>query len=341
MRIYSNSQISKYDTCNRQHLFYYILGLKGESKAPAPTFGRGWHKAMDVVWKRMCVSLLDDEPPNRGNIIKDAYAAFEEEWVSEGFPGILELTPEDEQELKARTPYTAIGMIEEYVDIRGDFLRDKIKLIAVEQPFLVPLDPSDDELWYCGVVDKAIEYQGRVYFVDHKTTSAYAIKGGFRSTFTESFSPDTQIDGYIYAGRMLYGDKFKGVFIDGALVHKKVHDKYCLLPIERQTSQLDSWLWETLDKIKRIEKDKLRAAESKIDGRGEYLPAFVKNTQNCYSFNTPCSYMDLCKAWANPINDMAKKGTPIGFRIDHSSPFDHIRLEELGIKREDVTETHL
>lgn len=332
MRLYSNSQVSTYESCNRKHLFSYILGLKGDSIAPAPTFGKAWHKAMDVVWREICHGDRNDHP----NLVRTAFEAWQDEWTSEGFPGLLDITDDQEEELKARTPFTALGMIEEYIPIRKDFLED-IKLISVEQPFLVPLS-KDEDLWYCGVLDKVIKYRGRVYIVDHKTTSAYKIKGGFKASFTESFSPDTQIDGYAYAGRMLWGDEFKGIFVDGALVHKKVHDKYCLLPIERQTAQIDSWLWETLDKIQRIEKDKRRA---QVYQPVDYLPASIKNTLSCWSFNTPCTYTDLCKAWANPILEIREKGIPIGFKIDRSSPFDHIRLEELGVKREDVTEVEI
>lgn len=327
MRLYSNSQVSTYESCNRKHLFAYILGLKGDSIAPAPTFGKAWHKSMDVVWATLCNKESEE------GLVKRAYEAFEEEWTSEGFPGLLDITEDEEADLKARTPFTALGMIEEYIPIRRSFLHDA-ELLAVEKPFLVPLS-SDEDLWYCGVLDKIIRYQKRVYIVDHKTSSAYAVKGGFQASFTESFSPDTQIDGYAYAGRMLYGDEFKGIFIDGALVHKKVHDAYCLLPIERQKAQIDSWLWETLDKIKRIELDKKRALAVNVN---EYLPAFVKNTQSCWNFNTPCTYTDLCKGWANPVLELDRQDTPIGYKIDRSSPFDHIRLEELGISRSDVEE---
>lgn len=342
MRLYSNSQVSMYESCNRKHLFSYILGLKGDSIAPAPTFGKAWHRAMDVVWNDLCsdgtTNVISNGDP--GTLVRRAFDAWQEEWTSEGFPGILDITPDQEEELKARTPFTALGMVEEYIPIRREFLED-IELISVEQPFLVPLS-QDEDLWYCGVLDKVIKYKGRVYIVDHKTTSAYKVKGGFKASFTESFSPDTQIDGYAYAGRMLWGDKFKGIFVDGALVHKNVHDKYCLLPIERQTAQIDSWLWETLDKIQRIEKDKKRALASQEEvSEIEYLPAAIKNTSSCWSFNTPCTYTDLCKAWANPILEVREKGIPIGFKIDRSSPFDHIRLEELGVKRGDITEVEI
>jgi hypothetical protein len=288
---------------------------------------------MDVVWGSIAKGFEEDAP-----IIKAAYAAFDEKWVELGFPSIMDWTPDDTDKYNPRTPDTAIGMLEHYVPTRRRLISG-LNLLAIEQPFAVPLTEADPDLWYCGRLDKVYEAPDGVYIVDHKTTAWYKKDGFFRSEFIDGFSPDSQIDGYAYAAHMLYGDRFKGVFIDGALVHKNVHEGFCWIPVARHIDQLDAWLWETQHKIKRMEANKGMLgnyAEEMVSGDMSYMPAFEKNTGSCFSFNTPCPYLDLCKSWGNPHDAILSQGTPMGFEVEPWSPFDHIQLEKIGFKREDV-----
>jgi hypothetical protein len=138
---------------------------------------------------------------------------------------------------------------------------------------------------------------------------------------------------------MLYGDDFGGVYIDGALVHKTHHDIFCFIPVSRSMDQMDAWLWEAREEIRRIEEDRKRLGviydtTDKVIACDpgvydlSYLPAAPKNTGSCYNYNSPCSYMDLCKSWGNPLQGIVETGTPAGYISSPWSPFtDEQRAE--------------
>jgi hypothetical protein len=191
-------------------------------------------------------------------------------------------------------------MIVEYIKQRSVFLTNDINVLAIEQPFIVPIYPDNMDILYCGRKDKVIEWRGSIWVVDHKTNSSYSKAQGFQASFTDSFSPDNQIDGYAYTATMLHGDKFKGILIDAALVNKTHHDVFGLIPVERHSSHLEPWLAETRAEIELIELQKAHLeADEKWDPR---LPMsqFGKNTGACYNWNTPCAYMDVCQMFPNP-----------------------------------------
>lgn len=335
LEVYDNTELSSHKNCERRYFFRHVLDLEAEGLAAAPAFGLGWHKAMDVVWgalskRRDTVGLTNEETVN---LTKLAYLAFEAEWTSWGFPGLGELDEEWRDKLKARTPDTALEMISNCIQQREFFIRHECELLAIEQPFVVPLTPDDPNLFYCGRLDKTIRYQGGIYVIDHKTTSMYKKDGYFRSDWVESFSPDSQIEGYSYGAMMKYGDEFKGVYIDGALVHKDVHEGYCLIPVKRAAEHLDAWLWETLQEVKRI-RENIERVNDPASLEAPYLPAFRKNPSNCFDFFTPCPYLEICRSVSNPLREVVQHGTPMGFQVNKWSPFDVNQLEKLGLKKD-------
>lgn len=328
---YDNTMVSTHRQCPRKFFFRHEQHLKSTGTAEALAFGLGWHAAMDVVWQRL------SEPKQMADfeIIKEAYEAFEKIWVEEGLPGVLELEQDQRDALGARTPDTCIHMIEEYIAARRSMIRG-FTLLSIERPFAVPLLPDDDTIWYCGRIDKVYEDRGGVYFIDHKTTSAYKKEGGFRHSFTESFSPDSQMDGYAFAGKLLYGNRFKGIFVDGALVHKTVHDKFCYLPIIRGDESLEAWRWETLREIELIKRD--REDMWVWDGNypdASYLAAFPKHTKACWDFERICEYGEICKGVGNPLIAIreGRLPEPDRFVVEEWSPFDLNKIAELGIEK--------
>lgn len=163
------------------------------------------------------------------------------------------------------------------------------------------------------------------FTVTHNTTTSYKKDGPFRADFVDSFTPNSQIDGYLYAGHSMFKDKMQGVWVDASLVHKTVHDGFMFIPVERQLPQLDAWLWETHYYIDQIEGN-LSVLEERKNAGVNYLAAFPKNTGSCSNFGG-CQYADICRSVANPA---LLDEPPLGFKFEHWSPFDEIKLEKLG-----------
>ena len=253
--------------------------------------------------------------------VTKAMDAFHEYWNEHATEAPKFEVDEYTGKAEFRNPNTAMEMLFNYVEERRPFLtRSDFRLLAVEQPFAVPLDPHDPTLIYVGRHDKTYEEASGIYIGEHKTTSFYAKSGGFRRDFLDSFSPNSQVDGYLYSGGIVYGKRFKGVRIDAALVHDAVHDAFKLIPIDRRFTQLDSWLWEARAEVAQIEAN-LDALKQKHNV--EYLPAFSKNTGACTHYGG-CPYMDLCKMWADP----SREDLPPGFKDQRWSPFDELALSK-------------
>jgi hypothetical protein len=153
----------------------------------------------------------------------------------------------------------------------------------------------------------------------------------------DSFSPNSQVDGYLYAAHLIYGDKVKACWIDASLVHAKEHNGFRFIPVERQLQQLGAWLWETRYWIAQIEANESAYGNyihANDEAQDEYMPAFPKNTSSCNNFGN-CSFLDLCKMWSNP----AVKKDPPGFAVDHWEPFNVLEFNKIknasvpGVKR--------
>ena len=327
-RFYDNTRITAYKRCPRYFYYRHKQDWALDGTSPPLIFGSSWHESMDVLWR--LAAEMDDRNVTKDDIVKASWLAFNRKWESEMTPW-EEMGDEEKKRLGARTPMVALEMLYGYIEAREKILfSPDFELIAIEQPFAVPLDPDDDTLFYVGRMDKVFRWRGDIYGGEHKTTSAYRKADvPFRSQFLDSFSPNSQIDGYLHALHMLYGKEAKAIWVDAALVHKQVHDGFSWIQIERQFTQLDSWLYETKTWINSIERD-----AANLDARRErgdntpYLPVFPKNTNSCMDF-AGCPYLELCKMIPNPEG----LDTPAGYKKEHWSPFNELKLNEIGLSQ--------
>lgn len=323
LRLYDNTRLSDFKRCPRYFYYRHEQGWLKDTTELSLIFGSSWHRAMDQIWPLILEGEDKEEIIAAGNI------AFLNEWISNGLPA--ELDYEAEKEWSPRTPGIAFEMIVGYTTQRYRQIREDFELLHIEKPFAVPLDPNDPTLFYIGKMDKVVRRRGRPGTIEHKTTTAYSKSSKFRSTFVDSFSPNSQVDGYAYALHMLFpGEKVGGVWVDAALVHKTENDAFMFIPVERQIQQLDGWLWETRSWIDQIEGNRIMAAEF-VEPGDPYMAAFPKNTNSCFDFNRSCQYLDLCKAWPNPIG----KPLPPGYTAKKWDPLEHLDATRLELPAQD------
>lgn len=338
---YDNTRISEYAMCGRRSYFRHERDWVPTATALPLVFGLSWHRAMDVVW-----TLATKPKWLDSDIAKEAMKAFLQCWETENdqpnLEDFVDMDPEDAKKFKGRTPWTAYEMLAAYVEERRSFIISCEEVVSVEQPFAVPLHPSDDSYFYVGRIDKVVRRDRKILGIEHKTTSLYRKDGPFRNDFMDSFSPNRQIDGYLHALHMLHGKDAQAIWVDAALVHKNHHDQFRFLPVQRLLAQLDSWLWETQHYISTIEREKeeLRSYRDAVDmakKHGSFLTAFPKNTSACTLYGN-CPYMDLCKSSANPERDWPD-AAPEGFREDKWEPFDELHLEKIGLTKDGPKKT--
>jgi PD-(D/E)XK nuclease superfamily len=327
MILYDNTRLSAYRNCPRFFLFRHVFDWAPEGIEWPLVFGSAWHAAMDYVWRELLAERKPG-PINHELIARGAYKKFIKEWIAEGAPPPEQLDYEMQQEIAPRTPMHAFEMLVGYVTTKAKLL-DDMELIATEKPFAVPMDPSQ-EVFYVGKIDKQVRLKssGRIRGIEHKTTTAYRKGGPFRAGYIDSFSPNSQVDGYLFALHMMHPGNVEGIWVDAALVHR-TEEGFMFIPVDKQLKMLDSWLWETNEWIRRIETDK--ASLKGVSENDPYLKAFPKDTSSCWNFNRRCPYMDCCKAWPNPLG----KPMPPSMVEDHWDP-----LSELGSMEEVLGAKH-
>ena len=323
-----NARVKDHRTCNRYYYFRHKRHIVPDKKAPPLIFGDCWHTSQDVVWPGAKVEprLSDDE------LTELAYQAFLNRWMENGLPHPNQMDDDLIDTFGTRVPNTAFFMLGNYIEKRRSFI-EGLELLEVEKPFAVPIYPNRPDILYVGRLDKVVRWEGRVWVIEHKST-AWGSKSGFNSVYLDTFSPDSQIDGYMHAVRMLYGKEAKGILIDCALVHKTYHEHFTLIPIERSTPNLDAWLWELRHELELMEvnEDRLLNTDIHRADPSTFQTAYPKNTTACIQFMRPCPYLDICKTVSNPA--LMPDEPPKGFKESKWEPFDELKLSEIGVEKE-------
>lgn len=292
-RFYDNSTLETARVCMRRYYYKHVRHWDTDNIKSALIFGTCWHAAMDYIWS------------NPGCTSPQAFEAFMSEWNKS------DLADAESFDLFPRTPGRAAEMITLYLERYRHWLNE-IELIAVEKAFIVPLSTEQQNLFYIGKWDKLFKERSRYTICDHKTSSSFA------STWLNGWSPNGQVDGYLYAGHMEYGDDFCNVLIDGALVQKTKMD-FIRVPVERQLYMLEQWKYEVMDLMDQIFYYEKQLIDLRNQKPEDFLRTYPKCTTSCTSYYGCCPFINLCKFVPNPelIEDV-----PDGFVISNWKPFN-------------------
>lgn len=319
-RFYDNTRISCYKECPRRYFIRHQLHWTPHSGIALPlTFGSGWHDAQDIIYG-YCKKF------GQRDLLELASMAFDKTWQEAGLP--LKLSVEQSNDYAPRTPMIAKEMLANYISQRWTMLQN-IEVVAIEQPFAVPL-PNLQDVWYVGRLDKVVDYNTprivQRLVIEHKTTTAYAIQGNFRSEFIDSWGSSSQVKGYEFGGSLFYGH-VEGVWVDAALVHRKVHDAFKFIPQSHNITLLQEWILGTESWVQQI-----IAEEDAYAQEGKLTPGmFKKNEESCFGKYGPCQFLDICRSVADP----SKIDPPLNFVVEKWEPFDVLGLDKL-IKKETV-----
>lgn len=208
--IWDNTKLSSYVDCMQKGHLGYEEHLTPKEPSEALAFGKGIH-AMAEVWTKQSLEVPRTEEGKLLEPLPDpmiaAKAAFLEIWNAD-LP--LELREKLEFEGNRRSYANACRLFEAYT--RKFPLEMYDKIVALETPFTLYLGrtPAGREISWSGILDRAVEWQGGIYYVDIKTSS-YPIDDKFFSQFRFS----SQMLGYCWAGQELSLGNFAGIMIQG------------------------------------------------------------------------------------------------------------------------------
>lgn len=309
-KCFDNTRISAYKTCPRSFFIRHVLHWRPVGTGLALVFGLSWHDAQDIVWGYATKFKQPD-------LAALAFEKFKSTWAANGLEP--ELSLEEANQIAPRTPQIAYEMLYEYTATRWKMLQS-CEVVAIEQPCAVPM-PGMEDHWYIGRLDKVVDYNGQRLVLEHKTTTAYAIQGNFRSDYVDSWFMSAQVKGYQMMGGLYYGN-VNAVWIDAALVHKKVHDAFKFIPVSHNFVLLKEWIENTQRWIAEISSEQQRFAAV-----GELEPGmFKRNDESCFGKYGACPFIDICRTIPDPSK---LSEPPVGFVKEVWEPFSILGLDKL------------
>lgn len=309
-KCYDNTKISAYKTCPRSYFLRHVLGWRPVGTGIALIFGLSWHDAQDIVWEH-------GKKFSQSDLAELSFIAFQKTWEDNGMP--LDIPLEMEARYLPRTPSIAHEMLYNYIDQRWNMIQ-RCEVVAIEQPFAVPL-PGMPGHWYIGRLDKVVDFNADRLVLEHKSTTAYATVGNFRTDYVDSWFMSAQVKGYQFGAGLFY-QNVDAVWVDAALVHKKVHDAFKFIPVSHNFTLLQEWIEGTKSWVAQISKE-----EETYEKEGCLTPGnFKKNEESCFGKYGPCPFIDICRSVADPSQ---LREVPGGFVYEPWEPFDILGLDKL------------
>jgi hypothetical protein len=131
-----------------------------------------------------------------------------------------------------------------------------------------------------GRVDQFIQFNGGFYIRDWKTT------GYMPQNYDKKFDPNSQVQGYVWAGGQLSGRRFNGALIETVYNTKTKGPQIMQHFVDFSTGQMEQWIVSQM-----MHEQFIRTAWARIEELG-YL-AFPQNTGACTSMGL-CRFRDAC-----------------------------------------------
>jgi CRISPR/Cas system-associated exonuclease Cas4 (RecB family) len=257
------STMSDYLKCRRRGYYRHELNIVPKSPSSALAFGSAFHEAM-TSWY-----LERDE--------KLAMEAFLESWNRSSAQwseinsqdGIFGQDFGDDK----RNAQNGLRILKEYF---RTYQKEPFEIISNEFPFEILLGSDGERSYYLtGKIDLLVKWGEQILVVDHKTTSQLG------PTFFRQFEPSLQIDGYVLAGKTIFG-KCDGALINAVLVAKtkQTFDRDIFIKTEED---LETYRHEAMEHMYEIWRSRQRGG----------VPA--RNTDACTLYGS-CPYRELCLA---------------------------------------------
>lgn len=267
-----NSSLEVFTTCPRAAQYHFINKRRASEERSALKFGGIIHKALDARY-RIAEPMYAQSPA-----VETAMVAIIEQEFSTWQPG------EDD----FRTHSFAVELINKYGQTYPFESFEIVKVgdkPFIEVPFAIPLGEIDSPTYgkivviWTGKIDIVYRHDGRIYVLDHKTTSMMG------PSFFVDFELSHAMHGYCWAVEQLLNETVYGYVIN-ALATRKPTKTGKALEFERKVyslsrPHLEEWKNDTMH----IVSDFVAMAER------DYMP---KHTKWCVAKYGTCPYHKVC-----------------------------------------------
>lgn len=217
--------------CPRKYLYTLILGFGSGIGSIHPEFGIAYHSCLESFDRAKARGASHEEAQLLG--MRQALSWDDSHFVNH-----------EAYNLKNR--FTLSRVFLWYTD---QFKDDPAQTVilgdgnpAVELSFRLELtrkSPDGIPYLYCGHLDRLVEYNSDIYWMDRKTT-----KYQLDSRYFSSFTPNTQMTGYFFSSQTILPTPAKGGIVDAAqlLVNGAKFQRHI---IHRSEEELEDWLKDT------------------------------------------------------------------------------------------------
>ena len=228
-----STSLGTFKECPRKYWYSIILGLVPRAESVHLTFGLLIHAAREDYEKIRLIGRGHEEA-----LQEVVHRALSATWNKELRRGTL-----GDHKLKNRL--TLIRSIVWYLDEfgKGDSMETVVLANgrpAIELSFKfdsgLRSPVSDEPITFCGHLDRIARLNDEPYIVDIKTTG-----GTISPRFFEEFSPGNQFSMYCLAGRVAFGQRVRGVIVDGMQVAVGFTRSLRGLVL-RSEAQLNEWI---------------------------------------------------------------------------------------------------
>jgi hypothetical protein len=259
-RIYDYTTLDTFLTCRRKYYWMICRKIRPKYVASALEFGTAVHASLAAYYTQG---------------LDEALKVMEKSFV-------------DREGEDLRTVANGKKMVSAYAD---KYKNEPFKIMqfggkpAVEIGFAVPLG----KVMYAGRLDALVDWNGEMFVLEHKSTTR------MDSGYFKQFSPNMQVDGYIYGAGAYTGRKCAGCVVNGLELWKDVkkptyktkapEDHFARDPQSRNEAQLNDFAQQVNLIVEDIDK-----CESKGCGIGD----FYQNKHSCRNYNSDCPYRTLC-----------------------------------------------
>lgn len=260
---HDNTMFRAYTRCPRLYAVYHVLGRTRRGTKDTPLrFGSLVHLGLETYYSNL------QEGKNVAEALVDALEVMKASKYKD---------PIDDFRTKAR----AMHDLKQYViNYKGD---QNWKLLLTETAF----DIEDDEGYrYGGRKDLTVETTGRLFPVDHKTTSR------FTKYYYDNYKMDPQMHGYFWAAWQLTGELPAGVIINVIILHKG-QTKFDRKPVLFNKAHIERWRERNIIFYNEI--GKLREQDpdgSQWDNQDIWTPRY----ENCVDRYGRCPMFQVCHA---------------------------------------------
>ena len=271
---WDSTSIKLAETCLRKYQYKMIDGYQPARKSVHLLFGGWYASALEHYYGYTAAGMSSDEALLEvvGETLIETWE-YESDEAGDPIPGTGAPWQSDHN---TKTRENLIRTIVWYIDQFGD--DDSMQTVilsdgkpAVEHSFRLE---ADNGIILCGHLDRLVEYGGKPYIQDQKTTGS-TITG----RYFDGFNPDTQMSLYTFAGRAIFGLPVKGIVIDAAQIavgFSRFERGFTF----RDDASLTEWYDDSMYHIERAQ----------VATRENHFP---KNAASCGNYGG-CEFHNIC-----------------------------------------------